>query len=323
MSKIQYKFNPRTLTYERVKSNWRRRLLVLGSYLVTGSVFAVVTMLIAYQLIDSPKEIQLKRELESMELQYEILDKKMNQLQLVLSDLQERDNNIYRTILEAEPIPEEVRKAGFGGYNRYKKFDGLDHSGLLKETTKKLDQITKQLYVQSKSLDEIVKLSKGKEAMIQSIPAIMPINQKFLNGLPGSFGYRVHPVYKTQNFHGGMDFAAKQGTPIYATGDGVVERADDLAQGYGNHVVINHGFGYKTLYGHMVKFATTAGKKVKRGELIGYVGSTGLSTGPHVHYEVIKNGERINPINFYYGDLSSEEYQQLLEIASKSTQSFD
>jgi murein DD-endopeptidase MepM/ murein hydrolase activator NlpD len=178
--------------------------------------------------------------------------------------------------------------------------------------------------VQTKSFDDVVRLAKSKEKLIASIPAIMPINQKDLtHAVTSGFGWRTHPIYKTQEFHPGMDFSAEQGTPIYATGDGVVERADAMAQGYGNHVVINHGFGYQTLYGHMSKIKTVLGKKVKRGELIGYVGSTGLSTAPHIHYEVIKNNEKINPINFYYNDLTPQQYQQLVELSKKSTQSFD
>jgi murein DD-endopeptidase MepM/ murein hydrolase activator NlpD len=193
----------------------------------------------------------------------------------------------------------------------------------MKEATERLDRITKQLYIQSKSFDEVVKMAKGKEKLIASIPAIMPLNNKNLKYAPSGYGWRTHPIYKTQEFHPGMDFTAEQGTPIYATGDGVVEIADASAQGYGNHVVINHGYGYQTLYGHMSKMVSKPGMKVKRGDLIGYVGSTGLSTGPHVHYEVIKNGEKVNPINFYYNDLSPEEYQIMLELSSKSTQSFD
>jgi murein DD-endopeptidase MepM/ murein hydrolase activator NlpD len=186
-----------------------------------------------------------------------------------------------------------------------------------------LDKLTKRLYIQSKSFDDVVKMARNKQQLINSIPAIMPINNKFLRHAPSGFGWRTHPIYKSSEFHPGMDFASPEGTPIYATGDGVVERADNTAHGYGNHVVLNHGYGYQTLYGHMSKIATSIGKKVKRGELIGYVGSTGLSTAPHVHYEVIKNGGKVNPINFYYNDLSPEEYQIMLELSSKSTQSFD
>ncbi|MCC6181603.1 MAG: M23 family metallopeptidase [Bacteroidia bacterium] len=323
MSKVKYKFNTKSLTYERVRVTFKQRFFQVLSYLAIGLVFAVITMLIAYRFIDSPKEKQLRREAEVMKLQYDLLNKKMNQVQIVLNDLQDRDDNIYRVIFEAEPIPTSIRQAGFGGSDRYKDLEGYENTDLMKVTTERLDKLTKQLYIQSKSFDEVVKLAKSKEKMIASIPAIMPLNNKDLKHMPSGYGWRTHPIYKTQEFHPGMDFTAEQGTPIYATGDGTVELADASGHGYGNHVIINHGFGYKTLYGHMSKIATKAGNKVKRGELIGYVGSTGLSTGPHVHYEVIKNGEKVNPINFYYNDLTPEQYQIMLELASKSTQSYD
>jgi murein DD-endopeptidase MepM/ murein hydrolase activator NlpD len=323
MSKVKYKFNTKSLTYEKVRVTIRQRIFQVLSYLAIGVVFAVVTMIIAYNFIDSPKEKQLRREADVMKLQYDLLNKKMNQVQTVLNDLQDRDDNIYRVIFEAEPIPNSIRQAGFGGSDRYKDLEGYDNSELMKETSERLDRITKQLYIQSKSYDDIVKMAKSKEQLIASIPAIMPLNNKDLKHMPSGYGWRTHPIYKTQEFHPGMDFTAEQGTPIYATGDGKIETADALAHGYGNHVVINHGFGYKTLYGHMSKIVAKVGAKVKRGELIGYVGSTGLSTGPHVHYEVIRNGEKVNPINFYYNDLSPEQYQVMLELASKSTQSYD
>lgn len=323
MSKVKYKFNTKSLTYEKVRVTIRQRIFQVLSYLAIGVVFAVVTMIIAYNFIDSPKEKQLRREADVMKLQYDLLNKKMNQVQTVLNDLQDRDDNIYRVIFEAEPIASTIRQAGFGGSDRYKDLEGYDNSELMKETTERLDRITKQLYIQSKSYDDVVKMAKSKEQLIASIPAIMPLNNRDLKHMPSGYGWRTHPIYKTQEFHPGMDFTAEQGTPIYATGDGKIETADALAHGYGNHVVINHGFGYKTLYGHMSKIVAKVGSKVKRGELIGYVGSTGLSTGPHVHYEVIKNGEKVNPINFYYNDLTPEQYQVMLELASKSTQSYD
>jgi len=323
MSKIKYRFNTKSLTYEKVKLTFREGFLRVLSYLGTGLVFATITIFLAYRFLSSPGEKKQLRETEALQLQYELLNKRMDQVSTVLADLQDRDDNIYRVIFEAEPIPSSVRNAGFGGSDRYGVLSGYENSRLMQETTERLDRITKQLYVQSKSYDEVVKMAKNKNNMLASIPAIMPINNKNLKHLPSGYGWRTHPIYKTQEFHPGMDFTAEQGTPIYATGDGTVEAADASAQGYGNHVVIDHGYGYKTLYGHMSKMATKAGAKVKRGQLIGYVGSTGMSTGPHVHYEVIRNGEKVNPINFYYNDLSPEEYQIMLELSSRSTQSFD
>lgn len=301
----------------------RKRVVQVLSYLAIGLVFATITILIAYKYLDSPKEKQLQREISELTLQYELLNSRMGQITEVLGDIQERDNNVYRTIFEAEPIPASIRQAGFGGVDRYKELQGYNNSALMVETSKRLDMISKQLYIQSKSFDEVVLLVKGKAKLLASIPAIQPISNEDLRHQPSGFGWRTHPIYKTAEFHPGMDFAAAQGTEIYSTGDGTIERADALAQGYGNHIVINHGYGYKTLYGHMSKMAVRAGQVVKRGQLIGYVGSTGLSTAPHVHYEVMKAGEKMNPINYYYNDLTPEQYQKLIELSSQSSQSFD
>jgi len=324
MSKIKYRFNTKSLTYEKVSTTFKERFWRLLSYLATGLVFATVTILLSRQLLPSPTEKKKNREIEALQLQYDLLDKKMGQVEKVLKDLEDRDDNIYRTIFESDPLPKSIRYGGSGGSNKYSAFDSYENSELLKSATDRMDRITKQLYIQSKSFDEVVSLAKNKEKLMASIPAVMPINQKDLaHAVTSGFGWRTHPIYKTQEFHPGMDFAAEQGTPIYATGDGIVNQADNLAQGYGNHVVINHGFGYMTLYGHMSKIATKAGQKVVRGQLIGYVGSTGLSTAPHIHYEVIKNGEKVNPINYYYNDLSPEQYQMMVELSKKSSQSFD
>jgi hypothetical protein len=323
MSKIKYRFNTKSLTYEKDTIPIRKRVWQVLSYLATGLVFATITTFIAYNYFDSPKEKQLKREIAELTLQYELLNNRMGEVSEVLDDIQDRDNNIYRTIFEAEPIPASIRKAGFGGVDRYKELQGYNNSGLITETTKRLDRISKQLYIQSKSFDEVVKLVKGKEKLLASIPAIQPVSNEDLRHQPSGYGWRTHPIYKTPEFHPGMDFSAPEGTEIHATGDGIVERADDLSQGYGNHVIINHGYGYETLYGHMLKFVVHVGQQVKRGQLLGYVGSTGLSTAPHVHYEVHKNGQIVNPINFYYDDLTPEQYQKLIKLSEQSSQSFD
>lgn len=323
MSNFKYKYNTKSLTYEKVTVSFAKRLGQVLSYLATGLVFASITIFLAYQYFDSPKEKQLKREIAELTLQYELLNSRMDQVTEVLADIEQRDNNVYRTIFEAEAIPASIRQAGYGGVDRYKELQGYNNSELMTETSKRLDRISKQLYIQSKSFDEVVNLVKNKEKLLAAIPAIQPISNKDLRHQPSGFGWRTHPIYKTPEFHPGMDFAAPQGTEIYSTGDGTVERADDMAQGYGNHVVINHDYGYKTLYGHMVRFVVRPGQKVKRGQLIGYVGSTGLSTAPHVHYEVIKSGTKMNPINYYYSDLSPEQYQKLIELSSQASQSFD
>jgi murein DD-endopeptidase MepM/ murein hydrolase activator NlpD len=325
MSKIKYKFNTKSLTYEKVTVSFFKRLWQALSYLATGLVFATIAIFIAYNYFDlnSPKERHLKREIAELNLQIVLMNTRMSEVSEVLDDIQERDNNIYRTIFEAEPIPISIRKAGFGGVERYKELQNYDNSELMIATNLRLDRLSKQLYIQSKSFDEVSKLVKNKAQLLASIPAIQPISNEELKHQPSGFGWRTHPIYKTPEFHPGMDYAAPEGTEIYATGDGVIQRADNMAQGYGNHVVIDHGYGYETLYGHMTKFIVRTGQQVKRGQLIGYVGSTGLSTAPHVHYEVHKNGQIVNPINFYYNDLTPEQYQKLIEISSQSSQSFD
>ncbi len=323
MSKINYKFNSKSLSFEKITVPLRSRVGQVLSYLATGLVFATLTIIIAYKYLDSPKEKQLQREISELTLQYELLNNRMGQVTQVLGDIQERDNNVYRTIFEAEPIPASIRQAGYGGVDRYKALQGYNNSDLIVETTKRLDMISKQLYIQSKSFDEVVNMVKNKAILLASIPAIQPIANKDLKHVPSGYGWRTDPIYKTPEFHPGLDFTANTGTEIYATGDGVVQTADAEGQGYGNHVVINHGYGYLTLYGHMSRIAVSAGKRVKRGELIGFVGSTGRSTGPHVHYEVIKNGEKVNPINFFFNDLTPAQYQQMIDLASKTSQSFD
>jgi murein DD-endopeptidase MepM/ murein hydrolase activator NlpD len=323
MAKIKFIYNPSLLSYEKVKISWIDRAKKALWFLLTGLVFASVTIFIAYRFFDSPKEKRLKREIEQLTFQYELMSKKMDQISSVLEDVQQRDDNIYRVIFEAEPIPDNIRKAGFGGVDRYRSLMNYDNGGMLKQTAERLDKISKQLYIQSKSFDEVFKLAKSKEIMLRCFPAIQPIENKKLKHMASGYGWRMHPIYKIQHFHSGMDFAAPMGTPIYSTGDGTVIRADAAERGYGQHVVINHGYGYQTLYGHMSRFAVRPGQKIKRGDVIGYVGSTGTSTAPHLHYEVIKNGGKVNPISYYYNDLSPEQYQALIEQASQPTQSFD
>lgn len=273
------------------------------------------------QFIMSPTALAQKRELENLKFNFELLDKRIEESSVVLSQLQERDNNIYRSYFETNPITEEQRKAGFGGVNRYKIFDGYDNSNLIKSITKEVDILSKQIVVQSKSLDEIVALAKKKENMLSSIPAILPIKIKDLTSVASGYKMRMHPILKINKFHKGMDFTARAGTPIYASGDGRVVVAERSST-YGNVVFISHGYGYKTLYAHMSKIKARRGQTVKRGDLIGFVGNTGLSVSAHLHYEVQKNGISLNPINFYYGDLSLDEFVAL-QKASEESQSFD
>jgi murein DD-endopeptidase MepM/ murein hydrolase activator NlpD len=240
-----------------------------------------------------------------------------------LENVEERDNNIYRLYFEANPIPIEQRRAGFGGVNRYKKFEGYDNSKLIAESNKQLDILQKAIVVQSRSLDEVAVLATDKEKFLATIPAIQPVNNVDLTRMASGFGYRIDPFTKVRKFHYGMDFTSPRGTPIYATGDGVVTRADNKAIGYGNHITIDHGYGYESLYAHLYKYNVRRNQKVKRGDLIGFVGSTGRSEAPHLHYEIFKDGERINPINFYYGNLTAVEFSKLLEKAQLENQSLD
>jgi murein DD-endopeptidase MepM/ murein hydrolase activator NlpD len=323
MSKVRYRYNTKTLSYEKAITPFRTQFFRIISFLGTASVIGVISVVIAFKFFDSPKEKQMRRELDKMNAQYDILNKRMNNLALVLNDLEQRDDNVYRAYFNAEPIADDIRKSGFGGADRYKELQGFTHSQLMISTTQKMDQLAKQMYIQSKSYDELIKLAENKEKLLMAIPAIIPISVKDLKGTPSGFGYRIHPIYKIAKMHTGMDFNAALGTPIYATGDGVVERADAEASGYGNHVVINHGFGYETLYGHMSKILVVPGQQVKRGEIIGEVGSTGTSSGMHVHYEVIRNGTKVNPVSYYFLDLSPTEYLQIINQSNQSNQSFD
>lgn len=323
MSKIRYKYNTKTLSYEKAVTPIRTRIFRIISFLGTASVIGVISVIIAFKYFDSPKEKQLRRDLEKMKTQYDLLNKRMDNLALVLDDLEDRDDNIYRSIFETDSIPNDIRRSGFGGADRYLDLQGYEGSDLMVLTTQRVDQLAKQMYIQSKSYDEVIKLAENKEKLLSSIPSIMPISVKDLKGTPSGFGYRTHPIYKIVKMHTGMDFNAVIGTPIYATGDGVVERADAEASGYGNHVVINHGFGYETLYGHMSEILVKPGQEVKRGEVIGKVGNTGTSSGPHVHYEVIRNGNKINPVSYYFLDLTPLEYQEIIKQSNQSNQSFD
>ena len=321
MSKGKYKVNPHTLELERVKLGLKGFLLRGGYYLLGGIVFATIVLFVAYTFFDSPKELMLKRENQQYALQQEMMNSRIDQLASVLNEIEDRDDNIYRTIFEAEPIPVEERKAGIGGSDRYRNLKGYENTKRITETAQKLDQLSRELYVQSKSFDDVYKLAKSKEKMLASIPGIQPLSNKDLTRIASGFGYRIHPIYKTLRMHEGIDFTAPIGTPIYATGDGKIERLKSRMSGYGNVVIIDHGYGYETLYAHMNKIIVKPGQKVKRGDIIGYVGNTGRSTGPHLHYEVRKNGKPINPVHFFYQDLTPAEYEKVIEISSRPTQS--
>lgn len=323
MAKVKYYYDAETLSYRKIKRKKRTTFKYAFVFLVATALFAFLFIFIAGQYIESPKERQLARELQNMQIQYELLNKRMDDAIAALENVEERDNAIYRLYFEANPIPEEQRRAGFGGVNRYKKFEGYDNSQLIAESNKRLDILEKAIVVQSKSLDEIAKLAEDKEKFLEAIPAIQPVRNENLTRMASGYGYRTDPFTKARKFHFGMDFTAPRGTPIYATGNGIVKRADNRASGYGKHIRIDHGFGYVSLYAHLYKYNVRVNQRVKRGDLIGYVGSTGRSEAPHLHYEVFKDEERINPINFYYGNLSATEFNELLRKASLENQSLD
>ncbi|MDC1069356.1 M23 family metallopeptidase [Flavobacteriales bacterium] len=323
MAKVKYYYDTKTLSYKRIELSVANKIKKILYFLFGSALIGFFMVVIFLQFFDSPKEKILNREIQQLSIQYKILGNKLKNAEIVLDDLQKRDDNIYRLIFEADPIPKSIRKAGYGGVNRYQDLTGFKNSELVISTSKKIDQVTKQLYIQSKSFDEIIELAQNKTTMLASIPAIQPVSNKDLSRMASGFGNRIHPIYKTRKFHAGMDFSAKTGTPIYATGDGEISKIKRSRKGYGNHVVINHGFGYKTLYAHMSKYIVKKRQKVKRGDIIGYVGNTGTSVAPHLHYEVHKDGKKINPVNFYYNDLTPEQFEKMLLISSQSNQSFD
>jgi murein DD-endopeptidase MepM/ murein hydrolase activator NlpD len=323
MGKVKYYYDKESLSYRKIERKKRTTFTYASLFLLATAFFAFIFVFIAGQYLESPKERALKRELANMKLQFELLNKKMEHAETVLNHVADRDNNIYRVYFEANPIPEEQRKAGFGGINRYKNLEGFDNSKLIIETNKRLDILQKQIVVQSKSLDEIANLAEEKEKLLAAIPAIQPVSNEDLTRMASGYGMRSDPFTKVRKMHWGMDFTAPRGTPIYASGDGKVIRADSRASGYGKHIRIDHGFGYISLYAHLYKYNVRKNQKVKRGDLIGFVGSTGRSQAPHLHYEISKDGKRINPINFYYGSLTAEEFNKLLEHASLENQSLD
>jgi murein DD-endopeptidase MepM/ murein hydrolase activator NlpD len=323
MGKIKYKFNPDSLSYYKVESSFRQKAFKVSAYFFAFLVNASIGYLLYSLAFDSPKEKGLKRQISEMSLNIELFNKQLDNIESVLSDMQQRDDNIYRTIFEAEPLNYSVREAGFGGSNRYKNLEKMENSQMVINTAKRLDIIKGKVVIQSKSYDELVKMAVSKEKMLASIPAIQPIANKDLERTASGWGYRIHPIYKIKKFHYGIDFTAPTGTDVYVTGDGIVQEMESSHRGYGNSVIIDHGFGIKTLYAHMDRFNVRKGQKVKRGDIIGFVGNSGLSTAPHLHYEVLRGGEKVNPINYFFNDLTADEYDRMIELSMQPGQSFD
>ena len=324
MAKSKYRYNPDTLSYDRIKPSFKKRFLIFLSWLSFVVSIAILLNVFYSSVFDTPREKMLLRENSQLNLQYNILNQKVSSLETVLEDIERRDDNIYRTIFNADPIPSSVRDAGFGGVNRYEYLEGFNNSDIIIETTNRLDLLPKAVYVQSKSYDEVVDLAKSREDQLSSLPAIMPISNKDLTRTASGWGFRIHPIYKIRKFHYGMDFTAPTGTEVYATADGTIERIQRSRRGYGNVMVVNHGYGYKTLYAHLNEFNNAwVGKKVSRGDIVAYVGSSGLSTAPHLHYEVHLNKKKVNPVNYYFEDLTAEEYDRMIVLSMRPGQSFD
>jgi len=323
MKKIKYYYNTNSLRYEKLETPLRVKLLRIFGFLASAIVTAAIISFFAFRFVGSPNEKLLNLENERLQDKYHQLNDQVKAAKEQMSDLVKRDNEVYRAIFEANPIPDSARARALAQEQEIARVENMRSSDLVNSIINSLNSLGHYITAQKKSYNEIDDLLKNKEKLLVSTPAIQPVSNKDLTRVASGFGYRIDPIYKTVKLHAGLDFAAPQGTPIYATANGTVTVAGNTGNGYGNHVVINHGYGYETLYGHMVKVKARVGQQIKRGEVIGYVGSTGKSTGPHCHYEVHKNGQKIDPVYFFYNDLSPEQYDLLLKRAAAANQSFD
>ena len=322
MRKVYYIYNPRTQTYDRIYPTVRQRALSILRRLFFGMGLGAGSFIVLLLIFGSPSEKELRKENSRLQAQYNVLSRRMDEAMGVLQDVQQRDDNLYRVIFQADPIPSAIRKAGYGGTNRYERLMDMANSDLVVNTTQKMDMLTKQLYIQSRSFDDVVEMCKNHDEMLRCIPAIQPISNKDLRKTASGYGTRIDPIYGTTRFHAGMDFSAHPGTDVYATGDGTVVKMG-WETGYGNLIIVDHGFGYQTWYAHLQGFRTKLGKRVVRGEVIGAVGSTGKSTGPHLHYEVHVKGQVVNPVNYYFMDLSAEDYDRMIQIAANHGKMMD
>jgi murein DD-endopeptidase MepM/ murein hydrolase activator NlpD len=323
MKKIKYYYNTSSLRYEKLETPLQVRLLRIFGFIAAAFVTAALISFAAFRFIGSPNEKILKAQNENLRYRYKELNDRAKSIQEQMQDLEKRDNNVYRSIFEANPIPDSARASALEKQLEIISVENLRDNELVSSIISTLNNLSSRIAVQKNSYIEIDGLLKNKERLLSHTPAIQPVSNKDLSRVASGFGYRIDPVYKTAKFHAGLDFAAPQGTPIYATADGTVSTGGNTGDGFGNHVIINHGYGYETLFGHMVRVKVRAGQTVKRGQVIGWVGSTGKSTGPHCHYEVHKNGEKMDPVYFFYNDLSPEQFDRLLKKAAASNQSFD
>lgn len=323
MARIKYYYDTETCKYERIKTTTGDIVLnALGIFSLTLAMAAGI-LLISSSYFESPKELILKNEVKEMEFYYNNMLQEVDKLHNQLGNMEYRDDNIYRVVLGAEPIDKSIREAGIGGIDRYEdvREKNIIHEDIIVKLSENIDNLRRKIYIESKSQDEVVELAESKEKLFAAIPAIQPVANKQLIALASGFGWRIHPIYKVKKMHTGIDFAAAIGTPIYATADGSIDKVDVSFSGYGKVIEIDHGFGYRTRYAHMHGFAVRQGQKVKRGDLIGYVGDTGLSTAPHLHYEVFVNGIHANPVHYFFNDLNPAEYEKIIELASIENQS--
>ncbi|MEI8099456.1 MAG: peptidoglycan DD-metalloendopeptidase family protein [Sediminibacterium sp.] len=323
MKKIKYYYNTHTLRFEKLETPLKVRLLQVFGFIAASIVTGLIIIFIAFKYIDSPKEKLLRQENNDMHESFSLLRERVNQLEMQMDELENRDNSVYRSIFEAEPIPDSARVKDMEAKNEVKLVQRMGETELVKSMTSQLNNLSLRLAYQDQSYVEIADMVKNKAKLINAIPSIQPVSNKNLNRIGSGFGYRIDPVYKDRRPHQGLDFTAPQGTPIYATADGTVKDVGFTTSGFGNRVVINHGYGYETLYGHMYRFKARVGQKVKRGEVIGYVGNTGKSTGPHCHYEVHRGGRPVDPIYYFYNDLTPAQFDRILKLAAAGNQSFD
>jgi hypothetical protein len=323
MKKIKYYYNTHTLRFEKLETPLRVRLLQVFGFIAASIVTGLIIIFIAFKYIDSPKEKLLRQENDDMHESYSLLRERVNQLEMQMDELENRDNSVYRSIFESEPIPDSARVKDMEAKNEVKLVQRMGETELVKSMTSQLNNLSLRLAYQDQSYVSIADMVKNKAKLLNAIPSIQPVSNKNLNRIASGFGYRIDPVYKDRRPHQGLDFTAPQGTPIYATADGTVKEVGFTTSGFGNRVVINHGYGYETLYGHMYRFKARVGEKVKRGEVIGYVGNTGKSTGPHCHYEVHRGGRPVDPIYYFYNDLTPAQFDRILKLAAASNQSFD
>jgi murein DD-endopeptidase MepM/ murein hydrolase activator NlpD len=323
MKKVKYYYNTHTLRYEKLDTPLRVRLLQLIGFIAASIVTGLIIFMIAFRYIDSPKEKYLRQQNEELKENYSLFQERLKQLELKMNEIEGRDNNVYRSIFEADPIPDSARIKYMEKNNEVKLVQGMGETELIRSITDQLNNLSLRTAYQEKSFDQIANMVKHKEQLLAAIPSIQPVSNKNLNRVASGFGYRIDPVYKDRRMHQGLDFSAPMGTPIYATADGRVKDAGFNTSGFGNRVVISHGFGYETLYGHMVRIKARVGETVKRGEVIGYVGTSGKSTAPHCHYEVHKSGIAVDPIYYFYSDLTPAQFDRILKLAAASNQSFD